>query len=75
MKNLPDITVQIIHIQGPLKGEIQEFSGFEDGKPYTFGKKQKTWSLGRIVDIWKEEGFNALLHRIGRDIQWFLMKP
>lgn len=26
MKNLPEINVQIIHIQGPLKGEIQEFS-------------------------------------------------
>ncbi len=26
MNNLPEITVQIIHIQGPLKGEIQEFS-------------------------------------------------
>jgi len=27
MKDRPDIEIQLIHIQGPLKGQIQEFSG------------------------------------------------
>ena len=26
MVNIPEIVVQLVHIQGPLKGEIQEFS-------------------------------------------------
>lgn len=29
MPRIPDITVSIVHIEGPLKGEIQEFSGPE----------------------------------------------
>ncbi len=27
MTNVPEITIQLIHIHGPLKGEIQEFAG------------------------------------------------
>jgi GT2 family glycosyltransferase len=79
-RGLPQLTWDIVqyhyfsYLVSDKTREIQEFSGFEDGKPYTFGKKQKTWSLGRAVGILKDEGFNALLHRMGRDIQWFLMK-
>ena len=29
MKTVPDIVVQIVHIEGPLKGEVQEFSDSE----------------------------------------------
>lgn len=29
MKKIPHIVVELIHIEGPLKGEIQEFSGLE----------------------------------------------
>jgi len=28
MPQMPDITIQLVHIQGPLKGQIQEFSEF-----------------------------------------------
>ncbi|MBU0996148.1 MAG: FHA domain-containing protein [Proteobacteria bacterium] len=34
MKRAPDIIIQIIHIEGPLKGEVQEFSESE----ITFGR-------------------------------------
>lgn len=36
MKNPPLITIQLIHIYGPLKGEIQEFSAY----PITIGRHQ-----------------------------------
>ena len=80
-RGLPQLTWDIVQnhylsylVSGKTR-EIQEFSGLVDSESQILVVKQKKWSLGRAIGIWREEGFAALLHRMGRDIQWFLMKP
>jgi GT2 family glycosyltransferase len=78
---LPQLTWDIVQhyylpylISGKTR-EIKEFSYNVNHESNNLVVKRNYWSLSRAVSIWRLEGFTALLHRIGRDIQWFLMKP
>ena len=80
-RGLPQLTWYIVqnhyfsYIVSGKTREIHEFSGIVDSESYIHTVKKKKWSLERAINIWREEGFAALFHRVGRDIQWFLMKP
>jgi len=78
---LPELTWDIVrHQYLPLiiAGQtrpLPEFEATPFEKPPVHSSRKLGQHVGRASNIWRAEGFSGLLHRIGRTIQWHLMRP
>ena len=78
---LPQLTWDIVcHRYLPLLASGQtrplpEFSGPPDLCDAKKIQACRSFPVQRAVLIWRAEGLKALLHRVGRSIQWHLMQP
>jgi GT2 family glycosyltransferase len=77
----PELTWDIVrHQYLPLimSGQTRPLPEFESTpaeKPPIQSSRKLGQHVRRAANIWRAEGFSGLMHRIGRTIQWHLMKP
>jgi len=77
----PELTWDIVrHQYLPLimSGQTRPLPEFESTpaeKPPIQSSRKLGQHVRRASDIWRAEGLSGLLHRIGRTIQWHVMRP
>ena len=77
----PELTWDIVrHQYLPLiiSGQTRPLPEFESTpaeKPPIQSSRKLGQHVRRAANIWRAEGFSGLVHRIGRTIQWHLMRP
>jgi len=77
----PELTWDIVrHQYLPLimSGQtrpLPEFEAVSAEKPPIRSSRKLGQRVRRAANIWRAEGFSGLVHRIGRTIQWHLMRP